>query len=129
MLPRIIKIILIVGLCGLLSACQNSEVAHDLSERQANEIIAVLSEQGIPAAASRGTGARARFIVQVPSNHYSEAVSILHYEGLPKLEEPSVNELLSPKGFLPNSRELESMRIDRAIATELENMLKTIRTL
>ena len=123
--PVILRFTLFAMLCGSFVACQDIDVAHDLNQKQANEIIAILSEQGIAAHASRGTGSRAQFIVEVPSNRYSEAISILHYEDLPKLEEPSVADLLAPKGFLPNSRELETMRIDRAIATELENMLKT----
>lgn len=114
----------LVAFCLLLSACQDATIAHDLSQKQANEIVAVLTQQGIAAHAMRGNGARAQFQVEVPYGRYSESVSILHYEGLPKTEEPSVNELLSPKGFLPNSRELERMRIDRAVAAELENLLK-----
>ena len=125
MLLKVLKLTLLLSLCGLLFACQDIDVAHDLSQRQANEIIAVLSEQGIAAHATRATGSHGQFIIEVPSNRYTEAVSILHYENLPKAEEPGIGELLAPKGFLPNSRELENMRVDRAIASELETMLKT----
>lgn len=117
------KLIVILAACTLI-ACQDAEVAHELNQRQVNEIITVLAEQGIPAKAIKGVGSRSQFVVRVPATQYSEAVSILHYEGLPKIEEPSLSDLLSPKGFLPNSRELEGMRIERALATELEEMLK-----
>lgn len=107
----------------LLSACNDVPVAEDLSQSQATEIVAVLTESGIGASAEREQAGKGKYRVAVPSSRYAESVVLLHQRGLP--EEPRIgfDELVAPRGLLPNSRELEALRLDRALAADIEEAL------
>lgn len=121
MLTRIFLCTLVLFAVG----CANVPVAEDISQTQATEIVAVLSASGLSAQADKESGARAKFFVTVDKRDYLAAVTILHERGLPAPEEASFSETISNKGFLPNSREIEALRIDRALAAELEELVKS----
>lgn len=107
----------------LLAACNKVPVAQSLTQNQATEIVAVLNSQGIGAEANREIGGRDRYDVQVKHGDYSEAVAVLHAKGLPSEARPSFNELIAQRGIIPNSREIEFLRLDRALAAEIEETL------
>lgn len=110
----------------LLVGCSDRPVAEDMTQRQANRIVAVLNQHGISAVADRGRGGRARYTVSVESGVYSQAVAILHERGL--LEEPEIGfrELVAQQGLIPSSRKIEALRLDHAIALELEETLRSL---
>ena len=112
----------------LLTACNEKEIVQDLNQKQAQEIVTALAEQGIDANVNKGKGAQAKFSVAVAERNFTEAVAILHYNSLPKVQEPGLNDILESRGFLPNSKELESLRIERALAAELESMIRVLPT-
>lgn len=123
LLGRILPVIawaLFLCLVFCLVGCSDVPVAEDLSQSQATEIVAVLNESGIGASASRGQAGRGKYKVEVSSSRYADAVVLLHRRGLPGEPRLSFDELVSQRGFLPNSREMEALRLDRAIAAEIE---------
>lgn len=116
---------MIVGVAMLLLAgCGSSPVADDLDQREANQIVAVLRDNGIDATTEKGRGAKGRYSVQVASSSFGESVSLLSKLGLPGEKRASFSELMAPHGLLPSSQEVEDLRLDRAMASEVEDLLE-----
>lgn len=107
----------------VLSGCREVKVAEELTQRQATEIVAILNSSGVAAEASRETGSGSKYTVVVDSEHYVNAVSILHQRGLPGERQPTFQELVEQRGFIPNSREVEALRLDYARAINIQEAL------
>lgn len=110
--------------CLLLSGCNTVPVAEDVSQSQANEMVAILNDHGISAVASRESGGKGKYSVDVKRSYYSQAVSLLHEKGLPGERKPTFGELIAQNGLIPNSREMDALKLDHALATEVEEMLQ-----
>lgn len=121
---RIVRVLLVVLLLCMVAGCSRSPVADDLAQREANEIVAVLREHGIEATVEKQKGGKGRYSVQVSSQQFGESASLLASLGLPEERKPGFSDLVSSGGILPSSREVESLRLDRASAAELEELLK-----
>ncbi len=115
-------LVLFVFLC---LGCGKTPVAQDLTQRQANEIVALLSSKGIVAIAHKESGGRGLFSVQINPDQYPSAASLLHERGLPSEARPSARELLTPHGIIPSSRQMEAMRLDYVLASQIEEMLQS----
>jgi type III secretory pathway lipoprotein EscJ len=109
----------------LLAGCNSSPIAHDLSQSQATQIVALLNQKGIGAQASKESGSRGRFTVTVKKDKYAQAVALINEKGLPAEPELSFAELVAPQGLLPSSREVEALRLDHAMAAEVEELLQS----
>lgn len=115
---------LTLGLCvALATGCGSSPVADDLGQREANKIVAVLGEHGIQAHVEKGRGSKGRYSVQVASGDFGGAVALLTKLGLPAERGASFHDLMAPSGILPPSQDVENLRMDRAIASEVEELL------
>jgi len=110
-------------LLTLLSGCGQSPVADDLAQREANKIVAVLGEHGIEATTEKGRGSKGRYSVVVGSGDFGAAVALLTKYNLPAEQGASFEELMAPSGILPASADVENLRMDRAIASEVEHLL------
>lgn len=120
---RILFALLMV--CPLLfGGCSRSPVADDVGQKEANEIVSILRERGIDSTVEKLKGGRGRYSVQVASKDFGESVSILASLGLPEEKKASFSDLVAQSGILPSSREVEALRLDRASAAELEELLK-----
>lgn len=108
----------------LLSACNTVPVSENISQKQAIEIVAALGKNGISAVAEKESAGRGKYSVEVKRAQYAQAVALLQLNSLPAPEEPSFSDLIAQKGILPNSREIEALRLDRAMAAELEEALQ-----
>jgi len=117
------RFVALVALVCLLAGCGSVPVAQDITQQQSHEIVALLAQHGISATAARETGGQGRYRIEVDGEHYTQAISLLHRHGLPGESKPSFSELVQPHGLLPNSREMEALRLDHAIATEIEETL------
>jgi type III secretory pathway lipoprotein EscJ len=118
------RYVLTLGLFILLSTgCGYSPVADDLGQREANKLVAVLGEHGIQARVEKGRGARARYSVQVASGDFGGAAALLTKLGLPAERGASFADLMAPSGILPPSQDVENLRMDRAVASEVEELL------
>lgn len=107
----------------LLSGCGRSPVADDLAQREANKIVAVLGEHGIEATTEKGRGSKGRYSVIVSSGDFGSAVALLTKFNLPVDRGASFEDLMAPSGILPASADVENLRMDRAVAAEVEQLL------
>lgn len=108
----------------VMTGCSSTPIAQDIGQSQANEIVALLADNGISAIARKGSGGQGRYLVEVDSEYYTQAVSLLHRHNLPGEPKRSFSDLVTPHGFIPNSREMESLRLDRALGVEIEEALQ-----
>lgn len=113
----------LVALTLALAGCGSTPVADDLAQREANEIIAVLRERGIVGSVSKGRGS-GRYSVSVASGKYGEAAAVLSRLGLPGERKPSFQEMTATSGIIPSSRAVENLRLDRALAAQIEELLQ-----
>ncbi len=116
--------VLILLVCLVCAACESATIIEDRNQREAIEIVALLHSYGISATTQRESGGRGRYVVQVDKAARSQALTILWEKGYPKESEKTFEELVAPHGLIPNSRAEESLRLDRAMAIELEDMLR-----
>ena len=110
--------------CGCLTGCGDVDLVSDVSQSKANQIVALLSQNGVEAMATRASGGRGRYTVDVDRSSYSRAVTLISEAGLPGEDEQSFSDLVTSHGMLPNSREIEALRVDRALGLELEEQLR-----
>jgi len=108
---------------ALMQGCGSSSVADGVGQREANQIVAVLGEHGITATTEKGRGSKGRYSVLVPASHFGSAAALLSKLGLPAEHGATFEELMAPSGILPVSQEVEELRLDRAIASEIEELL------
>lgn len=109
-----------------LVACEQSQLVQDVSQNQALEIVSELSQRNITSEAQKQQGIGGSYQVVVAPEDYNRSVTILHSLGLPGKEEVSVSDLLKSSSFLPQSRTMEGIKIDRALSIELESHLSKI---
>jgi type III secretory pathway lipoprotein EscJ len=107
-----------------LLACNDQDLALGLQQSQAIEIVALLHEHEILATAQKEKGGRNTFAVTVDNNQYHQAMSILQSKSLPKVAELSFDDLVSQRSILHNSRDIDALRLDKALALELQDTLK-----
>ncbi len=110
----------------VLTACESAPVAEHVSLPEANEIVSELSGQGIAAAVEKERGAAGRYLVSVRQSLYAEAAAVLRERQLPRPARESFASVVQPHGLLPNTRELEALRVDYALAVQLEELLATL---
>lgn len=126
MLERNRILLVLIASILLLSGCGSEEVASQLDQKQANEIVATLADQGISAFTTKGRSSGANYAVEVDRDYYQLAVSVLNAKDLPRKPLPSVEELTRPQGFIPSSREVEALRLDYALGAEIEEKLRAL---
>jgi len=106
-----------------LTACERAAVAHDISQVQANEVVAILAQNGIKSEVAREGTSKGRFQVEVEKGDFVRAASLLTTKSLPSPARASFESLVSANGFMPASREMEATRLDHALATEVDDLL------
>jgi type III secretory pathway lipoprotein EscJ len=121
---RILLVSLFLIVVGALGGCSSAPVADDVPQREANEIVSVLRDRGIDAQLQKQKGGKGRYAVVVSEGDFGAAAAVLSSLGLPAERRPYFYDLVSQSGILPSSREVESLRLDRATAAELEDLLK-----
>ncbi|MCB0338814.1 MAG: hypothetical protein KDD53_04380 [Bdellovibrionales bacterium] len=115
----LLLILTMIFLCG----CGDEEVASDLTQKQANEIVSRLHSHGIVSHVDKSRGGRQSYSVGVRSDDYGLAVRLLDAYGLPRPVAKSFEELTESHGLVPNTREVEAARLDYALASEIEEKL------
>jgi type III secretion protein J len=122
------RLLILLPLLLLLAACK-VELNRGLTEREANEVVAALLRQGIPAerrtdAAVRDTTGR-NVSVQVPQSRFAEAVEVLRAQGLPRQAFVSMGEVFRGDGLV-NSPTEERARLIWAMGQELSRTVAEI---
>lgn len=109
-------------LAFLLTACR-IELLANLSQRQANETIALLQRHGID---TRKTDVgKGRFKVEVDKRDFAEAVGLLERNQLPSKDNLSIADLF-PTDSLVNSPAAERARLISGLEQRLEQTLRSI---
>lgn len=107
-----------------LAGCSQQELYGQLSERQANEMVALLRNQGIEADKRRGKDAT-QFALMVPSGGFARAVELLHGAGYPRDEHDTLGRVFKKDGFVTTQLE-ERARFMHALSQELAATLQSI---
>ncbi|MCC5979113.1 MAG: type III secretion inner membrane ring lipoprotein SctJ [Salinarimonas sp.] len=113
---------LVVTLCLFLAACQ-VELYGNLSQREANEMIAVLARAGIEA--SRDEVGDNLFRVMVDESRMADAVEALAGAGLPAERYQSLGEIFPGDGLIVSPYE-QRIRTMHALNQEIARSISTI---
>lgn len=112
--------LLVLALAGCDSS---SELYAGLSERDANDITAALSDHGIEA---RKTAlGKQLYSVSVPASDFSRSVALLHAVGLPNSSFTRMGDIFKKDGMISTPTE-ERARFLYALSQELESTLSQI---
>jgi len=106
----------------LLAACR-ADLYVDLDQRQANEMIAVLLQHGIPA--GRVFGKNGRITVSIDDGRFAEAVRILNDNGLPKQDFVTLGKVFEKNGIVSSPLQ-ERAQMIFALSQELSRTVSEI---
>jgi type III secretion protein J len=112
---------LMMSMVLVLSGCGRETLLRDLTERDANEIVAVLYSSSMEATKVVDPKGKS-FSVEVLSADLARAVAVLRALGLPKSPRANLNEVFRATGFAPTPFE-ERVRYLWGQAQELERTL------
>ncbi|HCF57292.1 MAG TPA: type III secretion protein [Myxococcales bacterium] len=108
----------------LLSACQ-VEIQHQLTEREANEILVLLERKGIPTVKNKEEGGRElTWMISVPKAHAANAAMLLKENELPRTRSPGF-EIFNRGSLIPTATEERAMFL-QALAGELSKTICSI---
>lgn len=114
--------VLLLGATIALTACSNQELYSQLSERQANEMVAVLRQAGIEAEKKVAEG---RFSVLTSRGDFADAVRLLNAQGYPRESFDSMGKVFKREGFVSSPLE-ERARLVHALSQEISNTIASI---
>lgn len=121
-MPRWSALLVVAALCA---AC-SSPLLHDLDEAEANQVLAVLQQRGIPAEKVRSQeGNRATYRILVGRSQASAAWQLLRLENLPRPRPPGVSELFGKPGLVPTATQ-ERTLMHHALSGELSRTLQAL---
>jgi type III secretion protein J len=106
-----------------LSACGGDELYSRLSEREANEMVAVLINAGLPA--SKHVFDKETFSITISSRHFAQAVQLLQTNGYPRERFDNLGGVFKKEGFVSSPLE-ERARLVYALSQEIANTLSGI---
>jgi type III secretion protein J len=109
-------------LLTLLIGCSNQELYSQLSERQANEMVAVLRSAGIDAEKQSQEG---HFSVLAPRGDFSNAVRTLNSQGYPRESFDTMGKVFKREGFVSSPLE-ERARLMYSMSQEISNTIASI---
>ena len=107
---------------ALLAGCGKQELYSQLSERQANEVVAALQAAGIDAEKRSQEG---QFSVLTASGDFPAAVGTLSAQGLPREAFDTMGSVFKREGFVSTPLE-ERARLLHAMSQEISNTLSDI---
>lgn len=110
-----------------LSGCRDKTLLANLTEKQGVEIVSALAEIGIAGSMERSTDGSTELVsVTVSQEDYISAIQNIKQRNLPSPAELNFHDVIGDKGFLPEGAELRSLRLDRAEAAEIEELISHI---
>jgi len=112
-----------IALLLALAACGESELYTNLTEPQANEMIAVLQNSGIDA--SKQALKDGHWSISGPSNKFAQAIDILRTQGLPRDQFDDLGNLFKKQGFVSSPLE-ERARLVFGLSQELAHSVSEI---
>ncbi len=130
---RILFSFLFLSFCiPLLTSCSSQRViVNGLEEREANEILVFLAENGIQATkvqqpSAGGGGAKiALYDVSVPEANATEAMALLNQAGLPRRKTQNLLNIFSGTGLVPSDLE-QKIRYEAGLAEQIASTIRKI---
>jgi type III secretion protein J len=120
------KIIIVLMILTIFSACRKVALYHDLSEEEANDILVVLQQQGIDAEKVKEVRQNEVFwTISVDSKRISDARRLLVEHNLPHKKELGLSGVYKEKGMIPTPDE-QKARYLLALKGEIINSLTKI---
>jgi type III secretion protein J len=107
----------------LLGACSSQNLYSNLSEVQANDMVAVLLDAGIDA--SKIPGDKEQWQVSVSQNQFARAVEVLNSNGFPRKDYDTLGSIFKKEGFASSPLE-ERARLNYGMSQELSNSIRNI---
>lgn len=120
---NILKKFILIGFIGLLLGCDNQLLLSHLSQRQSNEILAILQEHGVEATRKQDT--KNGDSIRVLPSDFVIAVDLLRQYNLPSKEPVEIIQAF-PGDSLVASPQAERTRLLSLIEQRLEQSLLTI---
>lgn len=120
LIQRTFFLLLFLGVSLFLTGCGEKELYSNLSEKEANEMIAILIRNAIKA--NKLSGAENTYIVNVETQYFSEAVDILNNYGYPHDKFVGVGDVFKKSGLVSSPSE-ERIRYMHALSQDLQNTL------
>jgi type III secretion protein J len=114
-------VVVVIGAVSVASC--KSDLYTNIDQRHANEIVATLRQNGIPADRSAGKGDR--ISVSVEESRFAEAVAVLNDNGLPKQEFVTLGEVFKRDGLV-SSPVQERAQMIFALSQELSRTVSEI---
>jgi type III secretion protein J len=111
-----------LALCLALSACK-VDLYSNLTEREANEMLAALTTESIPAEKEAAEGGQ--WQLKVEEGRLPAALDVLRAQGLPHDRYASMGDVFQKQGLVSTPAE-ERMRYIYAVSQELSQTLRTI---
>ncbi|CAG1016396.1 Yop proteins translocation lipoprotein J [Burkholderiaceae bacterium] len=119
--PR--HLLLALATAALLTACGEQELYAELSQRQANEMVAVLRNAGIDADKQGRDGNT--FAVVAPRQRFAQAIEVLRSNGYPREGFDNLGQVFKKEGFVSSPLE-ERARLTHALSQEIANTIASI---
>ena len=107
----------------LLAGCGEETLYSNLTERQANAMVALLHKSGLPA--SKAGSSDGVFSVATPAKHFGQAVDTLQANGLPEEDYDSLGEVFAKQGLVSSPLE-ERARLNHALSQEIARTISSI---
>lgn len=118
--------ILMLILCAGLVACEKSEVYSDLAQEDANDMLVLLTHNGISAEITRVTRQnKTVYGVSVDPDDLDRSRALLKDHNLPRPRHPGLADIFTEPGFIPTPQE-QKARFLLALKGELINALEQI---
>ncbi len=120
---KIIKLFITIFVIFTFVGCSDEIVVRGVDQKQANEIVSALATSDINSKVKIDPTSKKLFAVYVSEDNYMKSVSILTSKGLPRENTATFSELIAHHGILPDSKRMESLRLDKALALEIEEAI------
>lgn len=113
----------LVAVALLMSACAEKELYGGLSEKEANEMVAVLQSAGVSASKASKDGKI--WSLQTDADDFPKAVAVLHDQGYPRDRFESLGEVFKKEGFVSSPME-QRARLMYGLSQELSQTISSI---
>jgi type III secretion protein J len=108
---------------AMLCACRDQPLLHQLTEQQANEVVAVLQSHNV--SASKEDQGKTGYAINVAATDFPAAVDLLHKYNLPPKPRLEIGQLF-PSDALVASPQAERARLLSGIEQRIEQTLATL---
>ncbi|WP_184717856.1 type III secretion inner membrane ring lipoprotein SctJ [Caulobacter sp.] len=113
----------LVAVALLMAGCAEKELYGGLTEREANEMVAVLQSAGVGASKASKDGKL--WSLRTESGDFPRAVAVLHDQGYPRDKFESLGEVFKKEGFVSSPME-QRARLMYGLSQELSQTVSSI---